>query len=215
MYRIEQVAEGNVPHWLEVRRDLYLASGLISPIDLDEDGSYCDQYDGYSRHVLVRDAAGRPQGCARLIVRNGPHQPLQVEKQFQVAVEIGSVEVSGFAVSAAASNGLASLGLARAMVELAREEGADHLYAEVEPWFFTSLRRTGFPFKAITDEQWLYNAWNFVAHVRVSAILDVVAASPVATDASAMATYFRRPWTWSISTEDLVPEQARPVRERV
>jgi N-acyl-L-homoserine lactone synthetase len=207
VYRVERLSEHeSLDTWRRLRSDVYLATGLLAEADL-KGSSYTDEYEGHSRHVLVRTTDGQPAACARLIVRQGDDRPLQVERQFGITVPARSAEISGFAVREPWRDGLSALALVRAMVELAVEEGTDDLYAEVEPWFLASLNRAGFPLRAITEERFVFNAWNVVTHVSVSAFLRGIDAALVAGDLSPTTLYFSRPWNWSIGTDDIVPRQ--------
>lgn len=207
MYSVERLsAHDSLDTWRSLRSDVYLAAGLLAEADLIG-GSYRDEYERQSHHVLVRTTDGQPAGCARLIVRQGDDRPLQVERVFGITVPARSAEISGFAILEAWQDGLSSLALVRAMVELAVEKGTDDVYAEVEPWFLASLNRAGFPLVAITDEKFVFNAWNVVAHVSISAFLSGIDAASDAGDRSPTTLYFSRPWNWSIGPGEVVPQQ--------
>lgn len=214
MYRMVLASSpGDCELWMQLRRDLYLGSGLIGPQQLVE-GAYRDKYDSYSHHVLVLTESDEAVGCGRLILRD-EGRPLQVEEHFELNVATTSAEVSGFAIAEDHKAGLATLGLTRALVEVAGDLGVETLYAEVEPWFLSALQRMGFPFAPLTEAKWLYNTWNLTAAVAVAQIWDVVAKANHQAAPSAMAAYFSSPWTWTISAADLVPQQRDAVRERV
>jgi hypothetical protein len=51
-------------------------------------------------------------------------------------------------------------GLCRALYELTRGQGISWLYAEVEPPFLKAIQQAGFPFEAVTEPKWIYNAAN-------------------------------------------------------
>lgn len=205
VYKLRVVSsDEDVARFLRVRRDGYLATGLITGDDL-VDGVYRDRYDEHCIHVLAESDAG-PVGCARLITPTEGHS-LQVASHFELDIRPSDAEISGFAVLDPERHPLASLGLMRSMFELARLNAVNFVYAEVEPWFFRYLCDLGFPFEQLTESRWLYNAENFAVRLSIPEYARTVAAAVANGTADAIASYFARSFAWSISGRDLTPEQ--------
>jgi len=188
MYRYVRVdSDLDRQDWLRTRQSVYLGAGLITPDDLT-DGLYQDAFDAHCHHLLACDQDGEPVGSARLIVRDGDAAPLHLEGHFAMDIEPNSAEISGFTIVPGHRASELLTGLFRAVYELGREQQVTWLYAEVEPPFLRAIQEAGFPFEAVTEQKWIYNAWNFVIRVSLSdfiALVDGMAAagrtSPVST----------------------------------
>ena len=188
MYRYVRVdSDLDRQDWLRTRQSVYLGAGLITPDDLT-DGLYQDAFDARCHHLLACDQDGEPVGSARLIVRDGDAAPLHLEGHFAMDIEPNSAEISGFTIVPGHRASELLTGLFRAVYELGREQQVTWLYAEVEPPFLRAIQEAGFPFEAVTEQKWIYNAWNFVIRVSLSdfiALVDGMAAagrtSPVST----------------------------------
>lgn len=162
MYRYVRVdSDVDRQDWFRTRQNVYLGSGLITPEDLT-DGVYQDAFDARCHHVLACDQDGEPVGSVRLIVRDGDAAPLHLEGHFAMDIEPSSAEISGLTVVPGHRTSEVFSGLCRALYELTREHRIIWLYAEVEPPFLKAIQVAGFPFEAVTDKRWIYNAWNFV-----------------------------------------------------
>lgn len=193
MLDVELVPRAALNEWLAVRRDVYLEAGLIEETQL-VGGEYRDQYDEYSLHVLAR-VRGDAAGSARLIMGT-PGQPLQVQHQFDLDVPSGSAEISGFGIAPSERNSAVWLALVKAVMTLAREHGANWVYAVVEDWFLEAIQKDGFPMVAVTDKRWLYNTWNVVARASVQGFWDQVERQSRAGQLTPMVEYMALPMRW-------------------
>lgn len=203
VYRVEQVATSvDQRNWHLIRQSVYLAEQLLTSDDVG-DSLYTDKYDPYSLHYLVREAqSGSPVASARLIIRD-EGRPLQVEEQFEIKVHDRSAEISGFAVMPKHRSGLAAVVLIRALLEELRSREIEHLYAEVEPWFFEALRRFGYPITQISDSKFVYNAENFVFYASVEQIFGVAETASAERQATVLGTFYSHPWEWEIGHRHL------------
>lgn len=174
MYRYVRVeSDADRQDWLRTRQNVYLHAGLITGDDL-KDGVYQDSFDKRCHHILACEQDGEPAGSARLIVRDGDTAPLHLEGHFAMDVEPNSAEISGFTVISVHRQTQVLAGLARALYEVAREQEILWLYAVVEPPFLKLIQRIGFPFEAVTDQKWVYHAWNFVIRISVPGFVSLV-----------------------------------------
>ena len=204
MYRIsEAVTSEELRQWYILRQTVYLAEQFISSADIS-DAHYTDKYDHHSQHFVVHDAESRAVASARLILRSD-HVPhfLQVEETFGLTIPAHSAEISGFAVLPPHRSSLASAGLVRALMERARELEIEHIYAEVEPWFYTALTKFGYPIQQISEPRFVYNSENFVFHVRAHDFWQVVETAKSERQASLLGTYYSHSWEWRIGPKHL------------
>jgi N-acyl-L-homoserine lactone synthetase len=198
MYRYVRV-ESNVDRqdWLRTRQNVYLDAGLITVDDLVH-GVYQDSFDERCHHILACEQDGEPAGSARLIVRDGDSAPLHLEGHFPMHIEPNSAEISGFTVVSAHRQTKVLAGLARALFEVAREEQITWLYAEVEPPFLKLIQRIGFPFEAVTEQKWIYNAWNFVIRLSVPGFVSLVDEMVVRGQGNVLSQLFAHPFEFQL-----------------
>ncbi|MFZ2528998.1 MAG: GNAT family N-acyltransferase [Rhodococcus sp. (in: high G+C Gram-positive bacteria)] len=204
-YRIAEYGSEDFDRWRQIRTQLYLEAGLIEPESVDPSvGAFTDEFDGHSIHLLACDDAGEPVGCCRMI--EGGSNTLQVTKTFDLHVPHDSFEVSGTAVHQAFRKTFATLGFYRALFALAEERGYEHAYLVVEEPFLAALEVLGLPVEILTEPRWVYNTYNVVARVRVSAVAAALTAADEARGGTTtFGDYFRRPFTWTLDSRDILP----------
>ncbi len=204
-YRIAEYGSEDFDRWQQIRTQLYLEAGLIEPDSVDPDaGAFTDEFDEHSIHLLALDDAGDPVGCCRMI--EGGANTLQVTRTFDLQVPHDSFEVSGTAVYPEFRKTFATLGFYRALFTLAEDRGYEHAYLVVEEPFLAALEVLGLPLEVVTEPRWLYNTYNVVALVQV---IRVAASLTAADDARGGSTrfgdYFRRRFTWTLDSRDILP----------
>jgi len=204
-YRIAAYGSDDFELWRRIRTELYLQEGLIEPPSVDAElGVFTDDYDQHSIHLLAVDDTGEVVGCCRMI--EGGTNTLQITREFDLPVPADSFEVSGTAVYTKFRKTFATLGFYRALVALAEERGYRHAYLVVEKPFLAALEMLGLPVNVVAEPRWLYNAYNVAVHITLGEIADsLTAADRSRGDTTAFGDYFRRPFTWTLDTRDILP----------
>jgi hypothetical protein len=201
-YRIAEVGSSDFTTWLQLRTDLYLETGLITPDELDSTGFYLDPYEDHSVHVLASDDHGVDIGCTRLI-DGSDGAPLQVTDLFGITPLSRPSEASGTAVVAAYRKSWVSLGLYRALFEIALDRRHEHRYAILEPRYLASLRALGYPYEVVSEPMDVFGFPNVAC---VYPLADVLASMQKADgpSASVIYRYFARPFGWTLTEQDLL-----------
>ena len=214
-YRIAESGSDDFDLWRKIRTQLYLDAGFIEPDSVDPGvGVFADAFDGHSIHLLASDSAGEPVGCCRMI-EGGTHT-LQVTTQFDLQVPHDSCEISGTAVFEPFRKTFATLGFYRALTHLAEERGYEHAYMEVEEPFLAALEVLGLPVEVVSEPRWVYNSYNVAALVRVSSIVEsLTEADEARGGTTAFGDYFRRPFTWTLASHDILPPARVRIRDDV
>lgn len=203
-FRVAQPDSPDLDAWFRLRTELYLAAGLIEPEDVHpSSGLFTDAYDDHSTHLLAADDAGHDIGCCRMI--DATHgRTLPVTDLFGVETRPRSYEASGLAVKPEHRDAFVFVGFYRAMAELADERGHEYCYLIVEEPVPAALQRFGYPLRVLTEPRFVFNAPNVAA---VIARTETQAWMDRADDprAAAMARYYREPFDWTLTADDLVP----------
>lgn len=190
--------------WRQVRQNVYLEEGLFTPEEVG-DAIYTDRYDAYSEHFLCWDPQETPVATARLILTSeSVHCPLQIEDAFDVTPLPNSAEVSGFAVVRDHRTGLAQVGLMRALFEHLKTLDIEHLYAEVEPWFYKALVKFGYPVVRMSESKFVFNAENFVIYMRLSDFWEGAREDIAEQRRTLRGTYYSQPWDGTIRRSHLI-----------
>lgn len=200
-YRVATPGSADFTSWLRLRTDLYLESNLIRPDELDATGLYVDRYEDHSVHVLASDDHGVDVGCTRLI-DGSDGAPLQVADLFGITPLSRSSEASGTAIVAPYRKSWVSLGLYRALFEIAVDRRHEHRYSIVEPPYLNSLRALGYPYEVVGEPL------NVFGHPNIACVYPLAGLLPsmqTADGPRAAVTYryFSRPFTWTLTDEDL------------
>jgi len=201
-YRIAEVGSSDFATWLQLRTDLYLETGLITPDELDPAGLFVDAYERHSVHVLASDDHGVDIGCTRLI-DGSDGAPLQVTDMFGITPLSRPSEASGTAVVASYRKSWVSLGLYRALFEIAVDRGHEHRYAILEPRYLASLRALGYPYEVVGEPMDVFGYPNIAG---VYPLADLLASMQKAEgpSASVIYHYFARPFGWTLTEKDLL-----------
>ena len=214
-YRIADPGSDDFNQWKKIRTQLYLKAGFIESDSINPGiGVFTDEYDEHSIHLLASDAAGQPVGCCRMI--EGGMNTLQVTTQFDLQVPHYSCEISGTAVFEPFRKTFATLGFYRALMHLAEERGYEYAYMEVEEPFLAALEVLGLPVEVVSEPRWVYNTYNVAALVRVSSIAaSLTEADNARGGTTSFGEYFRRPFTWTLASHDILPPAHTRVRHDV
>lgn len=200
-YRIAEPGTADLDSWHRLRTDVYLESGLIAPDDFDpERGIFIDQYDEYAVHLLAANDEGTDIGCWRMITP-GPGQTLPVTDLFDIEVLPNAWESSGSAILPQYRKSPVSLGFYRALFTLAEERGFENMYGIVEPAFLAAALRFGLPIEVISEPRFVFNSDNVATLITRDAMVDAIEST--AEDAPGFAAYFRKPFDWTLSVDDL------------
>ena len=202
-YRIAESGT-DLEAWHRLRTRLYLESNLISDEDLDASGVYRDGYSEHSIHVLGSSDDGVDIGCVRMIEPADGHT-LPVTDLFGVDVLPNAYEGSGIAIMAQYRKSFASLGFYRALHDVADERGYEYSYGIVEEPGLHAVRRLGFPIEVVGGPRHVFNASNVaVVHRRSDTLASLRAAD--AGRALGIAQLWERPFDWTLSESDLIPD---------
>jgi len=202
-YRIAEHGTDDLDRWRRLRTSLYLDSGLIAPSDIDPDaGVFVDVYDEHSVHLLAANDDGVDVGCMRMI-EPGAGRTLPVTDLFGIDVLPHAWEVSGGAVEPKYRKSLIMLGFYRALFWLAEEREYQNMYGIVEQAVLANALSSGFPVEVVSEPRFVFNALNVVTLIRRSSMVDAIESD--SDDAPAFASYFRKPFDWTLSADDLDP----------
>ena len=200
-YRIAEAGTDDLRAWHRLRTDLYLDSGLITRDDIDPDsGQFVDAYDDHSVHLLAANDEGADIGCWRMI-EPGPGRTLPVTDLFGIDVLPNAWESSGSAVLPPYRKSPVSLGFFRALFSLAEERGYENVYGIVEQPYLAATLKSGFPVEVVSEPRFVFNALNVVTLTRRSSMVALI--ENRSDDVPAFVTYFRTPFDWTLSVEDL------------
>jgi len=203
-FRVAEPGSADFDVWLRLRTELYLDAGLINPEDVDATtGLYRDAYSEHATHLLASDDEGDDIACCRMI-ESGDGRTLPVADLFGVECHPRSYEASGLAVVPRHRDAFVFVGFYRAMTELADQAGHEYCYSIVEEPTPAALQRFGYPIRVLTEPLFVFNAPNVAT---VIARQEIRAWMEQADDprASAMARYYRKPFEWTLTREDLAP----------
>jgi N-acyl-L-homoserine lactone synthetase len=202
-YRIAVHGTYDFDRWRRLRTRLYLDTGLITPADIDPDaGVFVDVYDDHSVHLLAANEDGVDVGCLRMI-EPGAGRTLPVTDLFDIDVLPHAWEVSGGAVEPKYRKSLIMLGFYRALFWLAEEREYQNMYAIVEQAVLDNALNSGLPVEVVSEPRFVFNALNVVTLIRRSSM--VAAIESDSDDAPVFASYFRKPFDWTLSVDDLNP----------
>jgi hypothetical protein len=201
-YRIAEPGTADLESWHRLRTRLYLEAGLVTTADLDDgSGLYRDRYSEHSTHLLGTNEDGVDIGCLRMI-EPGAGQTLPVTDLFGIDVLPHAWEVSGGAVEPKYRKSLVMLGFYRALFWLAEEREYQNMYGIVEQPVIANALRSGLPVEVVSEPRFVFNALNVVTLIRRSSM---VAAIESDSEAPVFASYFRKPFDWTLSDADLNP----------
>lgn len=203
-YRIAEAGTDDLEAWHRLRTRLYLETNLISEDDLDGSGMYRDHYSEHSIHVLGTNDQGVDIGCVRMI-EPVEGRTLPVADLFGIDVLPNAYEGSGIAITAEYRKSFASLGFYRALHDVADERGYAYSYGIVEEPGLYAVRRLGFPIEVVGEPRHVFNAPNVaIVHRRSDTVASLRAAD--AERALAIAQLWERPFDWTLSPSDLIPD---------
>jgi hypothetical protein len=101
-------------------------------------------------------------------------------------------------------------------MHLAEERGYEYAYMEVEEPFLAALEVLGLPVEVVSEPRWVYNTYNVAALVRVSSIAaSLTEADNARGGTTSFGEYFRRPFTWTLASHDILPPAHTRVRHDV
>jgi N-acyl-L-homoserine lactone synthetase len=203
-YRIAEHGTDDLQSWHELRTGEYLRSGLITPDEIDpESGLFTDKYDEYSTHVLAANDAGQDVGCIRMIEPSDTGT-LPVTDLYDIDPLPRSWESSANVVLPEYRKSLVKLGFFRALWALAEEKEFEAMYGIVELPYLDALRKaTGLPIEVVSDTRFVFNAPNVATLITRRSM--VAAIESDSDDAPVFANYFRKPFDWTLSDDDLAP----------
>lgn len=202
-YRIAEPGTADLESWHRLHTDLYLESGLIAPDDIDvERGVFVDRYDDYSVHLLAANDEDVDIGCWRMITP-GPGQTLPVTDLFDVEVRPNAWESSGSAIVSHYRKSPVALGFYRALFTLAEERGFENMYGIVEQPFLAAARRFGLPIEVISEPRFIFHSDNVATLITRTAMVKAIEST--GADAPAFSAFFRKPFDWTLSVDDLGP----------
>ena len=200
-YRIAKPGTDDLDSWHRLRTRLYLDAGLITPSDIDqESGLFVDVYDDHSVHLLAANDDDLDIGCMRMI-EPGTGRTLPVTDLFGIDLLPHAWEVSAGAVEPQYRKSPVLLGFYRALFSLAEERGYENVYGIVEQPVLQASLSSGLPIEVVSEPRFVFHAMNVATLIRRSSMVALIESG----DVPAFSAYFRKPFDWTLSLDDLNP----------